>query len=186
MQNVEIQNRLNDFGFPCGKADGVIGPASKAAVQRFQRAFNGTWLEVDGVPGPKTQEALTALPHLSPNFVVDELRSHGDGNCYVRRELLKALEDFRRRLNMPLHVIDAYRDPVHNKAVGGEPDSMHLYGLAADVPTICGWRLVMGLELFSGIGDRLGMISHVDMRHLAGSANHTPSATVKSPARWTY
>jgi hypothetical protein len=187
MDTKQIQSLLATHGFPCGKIDGELGPNTKAAVARFQMAFNiGPWLTVDSIPGANTQAALANLPHLSQNFVVDELRSHGNGDCYVKRELLAALEKLRDLLNMPIHVIDAYRDPAHNAAVGGEQDSMHVLGYAADIPQICGWRKVASLQIFSGIGDRNGAISHIDMRHLAGANNHTPQATPLNPARWTY
>lgn len=184
----EIQATLNASGFPCGKVDGIVGPDTKAAVGRFQKAYNGPrgWLTIDAVPGPLTQAALADLPYLSAHFSVAEVASHGNGTCYVDRALLQALEQLRTFLNMPLHIIDAYRDPAHNQAVGGERDSMHLYGLAADIPQVCSWQAVARLGLFSGIGDRHGMISHVDLRHLAGQANHTPAATPQAPARWTY
>lgn len=182
MQLTDVQVILNRNGFPCGKADGIIGPMSAEAIKKFQRACNlGPWLIIDGIPGNETQVALANLPHLSENFVVDELRSHGNGDCYVRRELVQALEKLRAELNMPIHVIDAYRDPVHNKDVGGVGGSEHIDGLAADIPQICGWRKVAGLQLFSGIGDRHGAISHVDMRHLNGG-----KFTPQNPARWTY
>jgi hypothetical protein len=187
MQVTDIQTRLNRWGFPCGKADGVLGPATKAAVVKFQYACNlGPHLTVDGVPGERTQAALANLPHLSENFVVDELRSHGDGTCYVRRELLVGLEKLRDALNMPIHIISAYRDPAHNARVGGAELSMHKFGLAADIPGICGYRKVAGLQIFSGIGHRNGAISHVDMRHNAGSNNKTPQASPIIPVIWAY
>lgn len=182
-----IQQLLNGNGFPCGKVDGELGPGTKAAVARFQMACNlGPWLTVDSIPGNLTQAAMLNLPHLSENFVVDELKSHGNGDCYVKRELLAALETLRSRLNMPIHVIDAYRDPQHNAEVGGVGNSQHVDGLAADIPQICSWRAVANLQIFSGIGDRHGAISHVDLRHLAGARNPTPGATPLNPARWTY
>lgn len=182
-----VQLLLNTNGFPCGSVDGQLGPNTKAAVARFQMACNlGPRLTVDSIPGDLTQAALANLPHLSENFVVAELQSHGDGCCYVKRELLFGLEVLRTDLNMPIHVIDAYRDPAHNADVGGEKDSMHVLGYAADIPQICSWRKVANLQIFSGIGDRWGAISHIDMRHLAGANNHTPLATPIHPARWTY
>lgn len=186
MQTREIQTILNRNGFPCGKVDGEIGPITKLAVTKFQEAFNiGPALKVDGIPGPLTQAAIGNLPHLSEHFVVDELRSHGNDDCFVKRELLAALETFRAKINMPLHIISAYRDPQHNDTVGGADSSMHLWGLAADVPPVAGWRVVAGLQVFSGVGDRNGAISHVDLRHLSRH-NKTPHATPRSPARWTY
>jgi zinc D-Ala-D-Ala carboxypeptidase len=186
MNPADIQRTLNGNGFPCGKVDGELGPLTKLAVTKFQEAFNiGPPLRVDGIAGPITQAALGNLPHLSEHFVVDELRSHGNGDCFVKRELLSALEVLRDKLNLPIHVISAYRDPQHNTGVGGANDSMHLWGLAADIPGVAGWRAVAGLQVFSGIGDRHGAISHVDLRHLSRH-NQTPSATPQRPARWTY
>lgn len=187
MTLADIQALLNASGFPCGRVDGVLGPNTKAAVARFQQAYaNGPWLTVDAVPGPKTMAALDDLPYLAPHFSTGELASKGNGDCYVARELLAALEQLRTFLGHPLHIIDAYRDPAHNRSVGGAADSMHLYGLAADIGPVCSWAAVARLGLFSGIGDRHGAISHVDLRHLAGDRNHTPQATPSAPARWSY
>lgn len=186
MTNTEIQAALNANGFPCGPADGVIGPRTRAAVFLFQQAANSEpWLALDGIPGPKTQAALGALPNLSAHFTVAELRSKGNGDCYVRRELLVNLENLRARLGVPIGIISAYRDPVHNAAEGGAKNSMHLLGLAADTDPVATWQKVAGFRLFSGIGDRAGMVAHVDDRHLSPH-NETPNATVANPARWTY
>lgn len=51
----QLQNRLNEAGFPVGRADGDFGPRTKQAVMRFQRA-NG--LEPDGIVGAATWRAL--------------------------------------------------------------------------------------------------------------------------------
>jgi hypothetical protein len=57
---LDVQARLNTLGYPCGNADGVYGPTTASAVQRFQRDQK---LGVDGVVGPETFAALeTAQP----------------------------------------------------------------------------------------------------------------------------
>jgi zinc D-Ala-D-Ala carboxypeptidase len=186
VNNQQIQHMLNAYGFPCGPEDGVVGPQTTAAIMRFQEAWNGhPWLALDGVAGPLTQSAMSGLPNLSAHFTVDELKSKGNGTCYVRRELLAALETLRAHMGAPLSVIDAYRDPAHNAAVGGASDSMHLYGLAADVIPTIPIATVELWRIFSGIGDRRGLLSHGDLRHLS-PANETPAATIYNPARWTY
>ena len=53
-----LQELLMAAGCDLGKADGVFGSKTKAAVEDFQRA-NG--LKVDGIAGKKTIAALTAL-----------------------------------------------------------------------------------------------------------------------------
>jgi len=51
-----IQARLTELGFDSGKADGVYGPITAAAVTAFQQAKGIT---VDGIVGPQTRQALT-------------------------------------------------------------------------------------------------------------------------------
>lgn len=50
-----LQSLLNSAGFTCGSVDGVFGPATEAAVKRFQHAAR---ISVDGVVGPQTWSAL--------------------------------------------------------------------------------------------------------------------------------
>lgn len=53
--NKKIQTALKNAGFYQGAIDGKIGPASKRAIEAFQKS-NG--LKVDGKVGPKTWAAL--------------------------------------------------------------------------------------------------------------------------------
>ena len=55
--NKEIQTALKNAGLYSGNVDGKIGPASKRAIETFQKN-NG--LKVDGKVGPKTWAALEA------------------------------------------------------------------------------------------------------------------------------
>jgi N-acetylmuramoyl-L-alanine amidase len=54
----ELQRRLLDLGFDPGRADGIFGPRTEAAIREFQRNV-GT--PVDGTCGPRTLHALRAL-----------------------------------------------------------------------------------------------------------------------------
>lgn len=186
MDNRRIQELLNGNGFPCGAADGIVGPRTRAATARFQQATNiGTWLVVDGIPGPKTQQALAELPWLSDHFAVREVACKHCGQAYVRRELLRALEEWRAELGRPIPLISGYRCPDHNRAVGGAKYSMHVQGYAADPTVPVHIDELVPLRLFSGIGDDAGIVRHVDLRHLSPE-NQTPRATVANPARWHY
>ncbi|WP_413166768.1 peptidoglycan-binding domain-containing protein [Capilliphycus salinus ALCB114379] len=51
---IRLQNRLNDFGFRL-VVDGIFGPATEAAVKRYQ---SNNRLTVDGIVGPQTWSAL--------------------------------------------------------------------------------------------------------------------------------
>ena len=51
----DVQRALNDLGYGPLRVDGDIGPASKAAVERFQRLAG---LVEDGDPGPKSKAAM--------------------------------------------------------------------------------------------------------------------------------
>lgn len=50
-----LQEKLNSFGYNCGKVDKIFGSKTLAAVKAFQKAQN---LVVDGVVGPKTWAKL--------------------------------------------------------------------------------------------------------------------------------
>ncbi len=54
----DLQHRLNQLGFDAGAEDGIFGPLAHAAVEEFQRNIE---LPADGVVGPATVAALRRL-----------------------------------------------------------------------------------------------------------------------------
>ena len=54
----ELQQVLKFWGHLTGPADGIFGPQTRAAVQRFQQSLD---VYVDGVYGPQTADAYRAL-----------------------------------------------------------------------------------------------------------------------------
>lgn len=54
-RSIQIQTALKNAGFYSGNLDGKIGPASKRAIEAFQKSNN---LKVDGKVGPKTWAAM--------------------------------------------------------------------------------------------------------------------------------
>ena len=108
---------------------------------------------------------------LSKNFSKREFVCRcGCGRFNLSPVLLDALQRFRDYLGVPLHVNSGCRCEKHNAAEGGDKNSMHLYGKAADI-----WaddisaqdlaRLAEVIPEFSngGIG-RYATFIHVDVR----------------------
>lgn len=124
--------------------DGSYGPATKAAVTRFQQAYG---LTADGNAGPTTFSKIYALQDddcTPANFSYAELNrcnstwsggavsaATAKANALVTMWKLQAL---RHALgDRPLVVNSGFRSTSCNSAVGGASNSRHLYGDAADL-----------------------------------------------------
>lgn len=72
---------------------------------------------------------------ISTNFRVKEFRCQdGSDPVFIGAEVLGVLQKVRNHFGKPV-VVDkhsAYRTPTHNKKVGGEAFSYHMYALAVD------------------------------------------------------
>lgn len=111
---------------------------------------------------------------VSAHFVEREFASKGNGAVRVEARLVWHLEQLRAICGgRPLRIISGYRDPAHNKRVGGASQSRHLHGDAADIPV--GYATVEQARAagFVGIGRTGKWATHVDMR---------PGP----PAEWSY
>ncbi|MFC9396933.1 D-Ala-D-Ala carboxypeptidase family metallohydrolase [Streptomyces sp. NPDC057027] len=146
----ELQIRI--AGWAAGSAqqtfvslDGDFGPGTEAALRRFQAAYG---LTVDGVAGAQTFSRLDALESSdgsTAHFGFSEFESK-DGSGFsggkvsattvkenVRRNMYK-LEALRKKCgDLAVTVNSGFRSISHNASVGGAANSMHLYGIAADV-----------------------------------------------------
>ncbi|SFH80838.1 Peptidase M15 [Tindallia magadiensis] len=71
---------------------------------------------------------------VSKNFHLHEFQCK-DGSHQVRLhpDLLTKLQQLRDRINRPIIITSGYRNPEHNRRVGGTPNSQHLLGTAADI-----------------------------------------------------
>lgn len=106
---------------------------------------------------------------LSAHFSRAEFRDHRDGSLPAglpTAHLVACLERLRHIIgDRPITIVSGYRTSANNRAVGGAPNSRHLFGDAADVaPGTCtvGQAIDAG---FIGIGvDREGRPIHLDTR----------------------
>ncbi|MFI1222479.1 MULTISPECIES: D-Ala-D-Ala carboxypeptidase family metallohydrolase [unclassified Streptomyces] len=124
--------------------DGVFGPATKAAVQRFQAAYG---LGADGIAGAQTFGKIYELQDddCTPvNFTYAELnRCNSDwsggkvsaatarANALVTMWKLQAMRHAMG--DRPITVNGGFRSVSCNSAVGGAANSRHMYGHAADL-----------------------------------------------------
>ncbi|MEU4743685.1 D-Ala-D-Ala carboxypeptidase family metallohydrolase [Actinosynnema sp. NPDC023658] len=142
----QLQIRLS--GYP-GYAsvlglDGEFGPATKAALVRFQQAYG---LAADGVAGSATYSRIYALQDddCTPiNFSYAELNTCNStwagGKVSATTAKFNALvsmwklQAMRHALgDQPIRVTSGFRSTSCNSAVGGASDSRHLYGDAVDL-----------------------------------------------------
>lgn len=159
MTVTQIQCLLCYLGFDPGAPDGKLGPNTRSATRRFQAAAH---LNVDGHPGPATQQALQEA--VKENFSTNFDNSPGgfwqDIRYFQRREfrcpcgrwcsgfpvepkegLVRFLEAMRGQLGRPVIVVppdghsggSGVRCPRYNATLPGSvANSTHLTGRAAD------------------------------------------------------
>ena len=69
-------------------------------------------------------------------FTPKEVACRGTGRLSISCNLMGKLDLLRSRFGSPLNISSAFRSPYHNAKVSGSPRSLHLFGLAADIPIV--------------------------------------------------
>jgi zinc D-Ala-D-Ala carboxypeptidase len=169
--------------------DGEYGPATKAAVTRFQQAYG---LSADGVAGQQTFNQIYALQSAdcSPvNFTFAELNkcnsTYAGGNVAAatakenaKRTMWK-LQAMRRAMgSAPITVSSGFRSVSCNNAAGGSATSRHLYGDAADLTGSHSFCALAQNARNHGFREILGpgYPGHNDHTHVAHKSSRTWSA----------
>ena len=127
---------------------------------------------------------------MSKYFSIDELKCHGEenyaeygfntgcgcgGSLIIDPQLETLIDTIREKLGSPLSNSCAYRCPVHNERVGGEPNSYHMQGKACDLIVPDGYDVdsfaqfcrdtMRELGIAGGVGRYYeSMFVHVDVR----------------------
>jgi peptidoglycan hydrolase-like protein with peptidoglycan-binding domain len=166
-----VQARLRKIGWPV-KPDGVKGPQTRQAIREFQRGYARAKLPVDGEVRriSRTYRAIRwSASHggrCSRHYKYSEFASKGNGDVSVDRRLVLGLEKYRARVGHGVAIVSGYRDPAHNRRVGGATSSQHMTGKAADIRPELSVAQVRALGVFNGIGydGNTGRVRHVDVR----------------------
>ena len=172
--------------------DGDFGPATAAAVKRFQTGYG---LPATGVADSATYTKIYELQDddCTPiHFDYSEFDNNCGANNYLGgkvseatakeniRRIMWQLEAVRHKLgDRPLNVTSGFRSVSCNEASGGSSTSLHMYGQAADLglsnpPQCTMWNAgkTSGFEELLGPG----YPGHNDHVHLGNKASRSWSA----------
>ncbi|MFI5589771.1 D-Ala-D-Ala carboxypeptidase family metallohydrolase [Amycolatopsis sp. NPDC051758] len=129
----------------CVTVDGDFGPATAAALTRFQQANHLTATGIADADDFAALNALESADGSTAHFEFGEFTSKDGagfgggkvGSATVKenvRRLMYKLEALRLKAGgRAITISSGFRSIAHNQSVGGASNSMHLYGVAADI-----------------------------------------------------
>jgi zinc D-Ala-D-Ala carboxypeptidase len=179
------QSLLANLGWPIS-VDGIAGRQTRQARRDFRRAYGYRVRNHKRAYLSRLQQVHDrgGLIRKGGHFRFRDFKSKGNGWIKITKAQSKALEKVRARSGA-YSVMSGYRDPVHNRAVGGASNSMHLYGAATDPDRHLTQRDVWGNCCGYGTVCTLaGQVAHFDTRG-QGSPNFTGGTFIR-PTRWVY
>lgn len=197
MTTKQVQLLLLYLGYDSvGEADGNYGKKTTAAVRQFQQDFGG--IAVDGIAGEETHNALRHAVTYGMEKIGTEGTQEaetevggtfwGEIEYFAREEFrckcggkycdgfpvepaeatVRALDEIRRRLGVPVTVSSGVRCERHNANVDGVKNSQHITGLAADLhSSVSPERMKEVAEAVLGNTGGIGLYDwgiHVDTR----------------------
>jgi len=106
---------------------------------------------------------------ISRYFTKAEMECPLTGECKMDEVFMQHLDEMREAYGKPIYISSGYRSGMGNRKIGGHPNSLHMRGLAADIPMLNPyerWELVnaaMSCNLGVEVCDR-----HVHVEYLDG------------------
>lgn len=140
----KLQSRLSSIGYSL-TVDGDFGINTERVVIQFQKDAGFVGKDVDGVVGEKTWKMLDEIKvyskladgnkSISPNFKIKEFACQDGSDTIVLHTdfVVDKLQKIRSHFNKPITINSAYRNPTHNRKVGGASSSYHVKGRAFDI-----------------------------------------------------
>ena len=145
-----------------GPLDGLWGPASQKAADRFLREFAGEETTAPEEEGTFWDEIRY--------FKREEFRCKCGGQycsgfpAEPRETMVRIADQLRKNLGVPITVVSGLRCPTWNTLQGGVENSQHMYGEAADIYAAGCSQAQVEAEL-----DRIGGVRY--HYPIAGSSN---------------
>ena len=118
-----------------------------------------------GLSGLLKKASLPGMTRIAPNGLHVQ-NDNVEVSCF-KPNLLNAIKAVERHFGKPVIVTSGYRDPDHNRMVGGAEESMHKTCDAADIQVdgISKWDIASYIRSLPGRGG-VGTYCHTDSVHL--------------------
>ena len=144
------QNLLAFLGYYTGGIDGLWGPASTAALARFQKDFGGVTGESEtekalrhavayGMPEKKEEPKEKSFWEEIEYFTREEFKCKCGGKycngfpAEPREDIVRIVNQLRKNLGVPVTIVSGLRCKEWNRIQKGVATSQHMYGEAADI-----------------------------------------------------